>query len=146
MEIAFYRLDTYDNAQAAKDADALDTVHLSYDDYTGRQDAHEVASTVMQMAGTKDIAIAFLDDDGNIVRDDDARKVKTYRVTAVMRTYLETTIQATSLEEARRLADDIDGGDFTEQEGGKEWETFRDEIEEVTETAPAEATAETAGE
>lgn len=56
-----------------------------------------------------------------------------YRVTAVMRSYLETTIEAPDLETAKEMArnGDIDGGQFTEQEGGTDWETFWDEVEEV---------------
>lgn len=143
MKIAFYKADVYHNAQTAKDAGALYFTHISYDDYTGREDASEVAQAVLDCVGVDDVNIAFLNDDESILRDDGAKQLKTYRVTAVMRTYLETTIQATSLEEAKRIAVDIDGGDFKEQEGGQEWETFTDEIEEIQ---PPEATAETAGE
>jgi hypothetical protein len=54
-----------------------------------------------------------------------------YKVTAVMRTYLKTEIEAESLEQAQKLAEDLDGADFEEEENGGEFDIFTDDIAEV---------------
>ena len=54
------------------------------------------------------------------------RKVKDYRVTASSISTYETVIQATSQEEAERIARETDGGDFAESSPFGDWK-----IEEV---------------
>ena len=54
-----------------------------------------------------------------------------YKVTAVMRTYLETEIEAADLDAAIEQAKELDGGNFKEQKDGKDWETFYGDIAEI---------------
>lgn len=50
-----------------------------------------------------------------------------------MRTYLECKFEAEDLDEAKSLAEEMDGEEFTEQKNGSEWETFYNEVELVKE-------------
>lgn len=54
--------------------------------------------------------------------------MKTYKVTALMTTPLEVTIEANSEDEAWDIAKNMDGGDFTPIEEAGRWE-----IEDVEE-------------
>lgn len=59
--------------------------------------------------------------------------MKKFKVTASYITYLSAEIEAESLEEAERLAQDLDGGLFN-NDGSEDWNV--DAVQELSEAAP----------
>jgi len=57
--------------------------------------------------------------------------MKKYKVMAVMTSYVYLTVEAESKEEAFDIADETDGGDFTEEDCS--WTINADRIEEIEE-------------
>lgn len=56
--------------------------------------------------------------------------MKKFKVTARMSTFLEATVEAETLSEAQEIAENMDGGDFTETKDYGDWN-----IESVTEVS-----------
>lgn len=57
--------------------------------------------------------------------------MKKYEVTVAMTQYLRATIEAEDEDDARRIADDMDGADFNEIDGATNWAI--DSVDEVEE-------------
>jgi hypothetical protein len=55
--------------------------------------------------------------------------MKQFKVTAKMSVMLSTTMEANTLEEARELSRELDGGVFAEMSNSGEWDII--EVEEV---------------
>lgn len=51
-----------------------------------------------------------------------ANTMKTYEVTVAMTQYLRIKIEAENEDEARQIADDTDGSEFTEIDGATSWQ------------------------
>ena len=58
--------------------------------------------------------------------------MKKFKVMASYTTFLEVVIEAESLEQAEDLAEDLDGGSFTQVEHG-DWEIYA--VQELSEAA-----------
>ncbi len=118
------------------------TVEFGYQIYLGRRADSENEDDEFE---DEDSAFILQDDDEDgsdiwsviiTVKDDDRgvikfpkNTLKSYRVMAEMSVMYETTIEANSLEEAREMAREVDGGTFSEVDGGSSW-TITDVLEE----------------
>lgn len=135
MKLYFFRTGDHQTIDQAKAAGALrelfieDAADPSLSKGAAADAMEAVRAAVDMMDGGEVVQFILQDDDGEVLDACPPLPVKRYRVMASYITYLDAEIEATSLEEAERIARDMDGGDFTAQQGD-DWSI--QSVEEVT--------------